>query len=103
MSGKQDKSTKLKPLGFDWDTNKQDKNWQKHQVSYRECEEVFLNKALIIFPDKKHSLMEKRLVAYGKTDNNRGLTIVFTLRKRGIRVISARDQNKKERRIYEQK
>jgi uncharacterized DUF497 family protein len=40
----------------------------------------------------------------GKTDDGRQLHVTFTLRAKGtlIRVISARDMNRKERAIYEQ-
>jgi len=41
------------------------------------------------------------LVAYGKTDEGRSLTVIFTLRQGRIRVISARNQSKKERKTYE--
>ncbi|MFX0195841.1 MAG: BrnT family toxin [Candidatus Hodarchaeota archaeon] len=36
----------------------------------------------------------------GKTDNERLLFVVFTIRSNKIRVISARDMNRKERRLY---
>lgn len=38
----------------------------------------------------------------GKTDTERLLFIVFTLRGTKIRIISARDMNRKEKRVYEQ-
>lgn len=88
------------PLSFDWDKSNLDKNWKKHKVHYKEAEEVFFNKPLKIFPDKKHSKKEKRFVALGITNKRRGLTIIFTVRSNNIRVISARNQNKKERGIY---
>lgn len=92
---------KLKPLKFDWNKNNKDKNWQKHKVDFRECEEVFFNKPLKIFYDKKHSQKEDRFVAFGITNKGRKLTAIFTLRKDRIRVISARNQSIKERRKYE--
>ena len=50
--------------------------------------------------DTEHSKSEKRYYALGKTDNGRFLFIVFTIRKKQIRIISARDMNKKERQVY---
>lgn len=88
---------------FDWNQGNKDKNLIKHKVHYKECEEVFFNKPLIFFQDEKHSFKEKRLGVFGKTDNKRLLTIIFTLRDKKIRIISARNQNKKERKQYEQK
>lgn len=91
------------PVAFDWDKGNTDKNLYQHNVSGKEAEEVFSNEPLKIFEDIKHSQLEQRFVAYGVTNSNRRLTIVFTLRKQKIRVISARDQNKKERITYEEK
>lgn len=71
-------------------------------VSQDECEQVFVNKPRI-FEDTKHSDKEERMTAYGESDNHRKLTVVFTYRQLFIRVISARDQNKKERIKYEAK
>jgi len=51
-------------------------------------------------PDEKHSESEKRHFAYGKTDKNRLLTIVYTMRGTLIRVISPRPMNRKERKDY---
>jgi uncharacterized DUF497 family protein len=50
--------------------------------------------------DTKHSENENRLYLLGRTDQDRLLFVVFTIRKNLIRVISARDMNKKEREIY---
>ena len=91
---------KIKPTGFDWDKGNQTKNL-KHNVLNKEAEEVFFNKPLKIFADFKHSQQERRFLALGKTNVGRKLTVVFTLRGSLIRVISARDQSKKERRVYE--
>lgn len=92
-----------KPIAFEWDKGNIDKNLVKHDVTNREAEEIFGNKPLKIFPDLKYLEQEQRFVAYGVTNQNRKLVIVFTLRKGKIRVISARVQNEKERRIYEEK
>lgn len=89
------------PLTFEWDEGNQDKNWNKHNVYYREIEEVFFNRPIKIFPDFQHSQTEHRFLAYGKTNTGDLLTVVFTIRDQKLRVISARRQNKKERHIYE--
>jgi len=91
-------------VGFDWDAGNSRKSALKHEVSQQEAEEVFFNQPLLIAPDFKHSGTEGRLLAFGKTHGGRALTVVFTLRLHGslIRVISARDQHTKERRIYAQ-
>ncbi len=88
--------------GFDWDKGNKQKNWEKHQVDYTECEQVFFNKPLLLREDPQHSAQEKRYYVLGRSDSHRPLFVVFTIRGDKIRVISARDQSKKEREIYEQ-
>lgn len=91
-------------VGFDWDNGNSRKNAEKHGVSQTEAEEVFFNEPLLILEDGKHSQVEPRFHALGKTDAARLLHITFTARDDGplIRVISARDMHRKERAIYEQ-
>jgi uncharacterized protein len=86
---------------FDWDEGNRLKNWRKHKVNYLEIEEVFFNKPLLLNEDIAHSDKEKRFQCLGKTNQDRKLFISFTVRKNKIRVISARDQSQKERRVYE--
>lgn len=85
---------------FDWDEGNLEKNKKKHDVNLNECEQVFHFNAVYYY-DEKHSQKEDRYVVYGETDKGRKLAIIFTLRNKKIRVISARDQNKYERREYE--
>ena len=89
--------------GFDWDTGNARKN-EKHGVMQAEAEQVFLNEPLFITPDEKHSGSERRYRALGETVIGRQLTVIFTLRQAGalVRVISARNMNSKERKLYEQ-
>ena len=86
--------------GFDWDEGNLDKKWQKHQVAPFESEQVFFNQPLVVTNDFKHSDSEKRYFALGRTDQDRHLFIVFTVRKGLIRIISARNMSKKERKVY---
>jgi len=87
--------------GFQWDAGNKNKNLAKHQVENWECEQVFFNEPLLVLDDSKHSFTEKRWAAFGLTDIGRYLVIIFTKRGTLLRVISARDMNKKERRFYE--
>jgi uncharacterized DUF497 family protein len=88
------------PVKFIWDIHNREKNWLKHKVDYKECEEIFFNQPLSIFPDVKHSTKESRLVALGLTNEDRKLTIIFTYRNKKIRIISARNMSRKERKQY---
>jgi uncharacterized DUF497 family protein len=86
--------------GFDWDAGNIDKNWEKHGVSDPECEQVFFNRPLIVRHDPAHSGKERRFYALGQTDKARHLFVAFTVRRKLIRVISAREMTLRERRIY---
>lgn len=88
-------------MGFQWDERNADKNWIKHKVSRAECEEVFFNEPLLIASDNKHSGAEPRFYVLGQTAEGRPLFVVFTIRERLIRVISARDMSKREKKEYE--
>jgi uncharacterized protein len=90
--------------GFEWDSGNERKNELKHGVSQSEAEEIFFNQPLLISADDKHSEQEIRLLALGRTHRSRALTVIFTIRGGGalIRVISARDQHRKERQWYDQ-
>ncbi len=87
--------------GFEWDEGNADKNWQKHAVADFECEEVFFNQPLVVRHDPKHSQREARYYALGCTGQARLLFVAFTVRRNLIRVISAREVTRKERRLYE--
>lgn len=90
--------------GFDWDAGNERKSAEKHDVSQAEAEGIFFNDPLVVAQDAKHSGTEQRFNALGRTAQNRLLHVTFTLRRNGthIRVISARDMNQKERKLYEQ-
>ena len=89
---------------FDWDAGNGRKSANKHDVTQAEAESVFFNDPLIVLADTKHSAEEQRFNALGKTIENRLLHITFTLRQNGtqLRVISARDMHRKERKAYAQ-
>ena len=88
--------------GFDWDSGNAPELWERHMVTPGECEQVFFAEPLLIAPDVRHSQMERRWAALGRTAEGRALAVVFTLRGELIRPLSARDMNRKERRLYAQ-
>jgi len=87
---------------FEWDeANKQ--HIQKHSVKPSECEESFFDENKKIYKDLLHSQHEKRYILLGRTQKERLLYIVFTLRgekSEKVRVVSARDINKRELQLY---
>ena len=86
--------------GFEWDQGNSTKNWDQHDVSSWECEQIFFNRPLIIKRDKEHSKLENRYYVLGRTNVNRLLFAVFTVRNNKIRIISARDMTDKEIESY---
>ncbi|MCF6159645.1 MAG: BrnT family toxin [wastewater metagenome] len=88
--------------GFEWDKGNIAKNRKRHGVTYLECEGVFFNNPVVVKNDVTHSTTEPRHYVLGKTNGHRLLFLVFTVRNNKIRIISARDMSKKERKIYEQ-
>ena len=85
---------------FDWDTGNLNKNWLKHKVERAECEQLFFDQP-IYMSDQDHSQQEPRFQTLGLTNFNRLLFIVFTVRNNKIRIISARNSNKREQAIYQ--
>lgn len=90
-----------KPIEFEWDKGNETKNWIKHHVAREESAEVFFDENKIIIDDIPHSKQESRYIILGKTKEGRILYISFTIRRDNIRIISARDLNKKEKALYE--
>ena len=88
--------------GFDWDVGNVQKN-ERHSVTKADAEQAFFDPAVLIVPDMKHSTTESRFHALGISEDQRYLHITFTLRAKAtlIRVISARDMSRNERKIYE--
>lgn len=91
----------IKITEFEWDKGNLDKNWEKHRVSDEECEEVFFDPNKKILKDPIHSTGKERYILLGQTKSARLLFVAFTLRGNKIRIISARDLNKKEKHLYE--
>jgi uncharacterized DUF497 family protein len=91
-------------VGFDLDDGKARKSVDRHGVGQAEAEQMFLREPLIVADDQRHSRGEPRYHALGRTVDGRRLQATFTVRGDGtlLRVISARDMSRKERKIYEQ-
>lgn len=88
---------------FEWDKHNI-AHIGKHTVTQEEAEEVFYQEPQVIAYDEIHSTAEARYAFLGRTKEGRKLMLIFTLRgknKERIRILSARDQSKKERKEYE--
>ncbi len=86
--------------GFEWDSGNLTKNPQKHRISNEETEEIFFREPWVADAARSED-PEPRWAALGRSEQGRMLRIVFTVRGRKLRVISARPANKKETNNYE--
>lgn len=91
----------MSPFRFDWDEGNLRK-MTKHLINDKEGESAFYDARKIIRYDSQHSDEELRYVCIAKSNQNRILFVVFTIRAGKIRIISARKANKKEERAYQQ-
>jgi uncharacterized DUF497 family protein len=89
---------------FDWDPAKARKNLEKHEVTFFEAASVFADPDALDVVDDTHSGAERRHWRVGQSDDARVLTVVYTVRRSGddetIRIISARQASRKERKAY---
>ncbi len=90
-------------LEFEWDRGNRDKNFLKHRVTNEECEEVFSDPHKRLVKYILHPQGEVRRLLVGRTVSDRFLFVVFVMRRHKVRVISARDLNKRERHLYEER
>lgn len=88
-------------LQFEWDPEKAARNVAKRGVQFEEAASVFADPLALIFDDAHHS-GEPREILIGHSMENRLLLVCFTMRGQSIRLISARQATRQERREYEE-
>ncbi|HKI00883.1 MAG TPA: BrnT family toxin [Thermoanaerobaculia bacterium] len=89
------------PVTFSWDPAKARLNQQKHGVSFAEAVGAFTDPLSVTITDPDHSFDEERFILIGLSQRNRLLVVVHTDIGDRIRVISAREAGRQERRQYE--
>src|SRR3989304_4052202 len=89
-------------LLFEWDLNKARKNIKSHGVSFDEASTAFRDTLSLTIFDPLHSEGEDRFILIGNSHNNHLLVIVHTERGDKIRLISARQATRDERKQYEE-
>ena len=89
-------------LKFQWDEKKAKINLQKHSVSFEEAKTVLNDELSVTYSDYTHSVDEERFIDIGMSEKGRLLVVVYTEREGSIRIISAREATKYERRYYEE-
>ena len=88
-----------KQSDFDWDTDKDKLNQEKHGVSFALAQIAFLDPNRVILEDLEHSAEEKRYYCLGSVSYGI-MTVRFTYRKNKIRIFGA-GYWRKGKRIYE--
>ena len=73
---------------FDWDSDKDAENQQKHGVSFNRAQYAFADPRRVIAKDVAHSQTEERFYCFGEVDGG-VLTVRFTYRESVIRIIGA--------------
>jgi len=93
-------------LKFEWSEEKSKLNIEKHQISFEEAKEVFLDPMHISKLDHRFNYFEERWVTLGTSTQDKILVVAnMFFDENGeeiIRIISARKANQKERIFYEQ-
>lgn len=87
---------------YEWDQEKAAKNLEYHGVSFDEARTVFDDPFFLAFPDPVHSFEESRYLIVGNSDQRHLLLVVYTERPPAIRLISARETTRRERKVYEE-
>ncbi len=88
-------------MHFEWDRDKAENNRQKHGVSFEEASTVFFDSLSVTGRDPDHSHGERRYVIFGRSSAGRLLAVAHTERSDRIRIISAREATRAERKLYE--
>lgn len=89
-------------MDFEWDPRKAATNLRKHGVSFTEAGTVFGDELAITVPDPDHSDQEDRFITIGWSNRRRLLMVSHTDRSDHIRIISARELTRNERKAYEE-
>lgn len=92
---------KVGEVEFEWDEGNRNKIYDRHGITTEEAESVFEDQNAVVVSDVRHSQIEERFIIVGRNFGEKGMHIVFTMRKDKIRVISARKMHKKEVLRYE--
>jgi len=89
-------------MDFEWDPHKAVINLGKHGVSFTEAGTVFGDSLAVTVPDPDHSANEDRYIAIGWSNRRRLLMVSYADRGNRIRIISARELTRSEKKAYEE-
>jgi hypothetical protein len=90
---------------FDWDSNKNLTNIEKHGISFEQAQEIFLDPLHLSILDERFSDFEERWITIGATESAEVIVVAHLYfveePEERIRIISARRATPRERRQYE--
>jgi len=89
-------------VNFEWDPVKAARNRNKHGVSFHEAATVFGDPLAITYYDPDHSILERRFITIGTSNEGRLLVVAHADRDENVRIISARKATIRERKQYEE-
>jgi len=93
-------------MQFEWDPQKELANLSKHGVSFKEASEVFEDPLHLSKLDHRFTYFEERWITVGKTGSKRLLVVAnLFFDSEGneiVRIISAREASRNERKQYEE-
>jgi uncharacterized DUF497 family protein len=90
----------MRKTRFEWDEEKDKENQAKHNVSFPEAQQAFLDPHRVIAEDVDHSKEEERFYCLGRVGEGI-MTVRFTYRGDVIRIYGA-GYWRKGRKIYEE-
>ena len=89
-------------MKFEWDDTKAANNIKKHGVTFNEASTVFGDPLAITYADPEHSIAEYCYLTFGRSIMNRLIVVAHSDRNDRVRLISAREMTRKERKDYEE-
>jgi hypothetical protein len=87
-------------MTYQWDDDKATANLRKHGIDFADAVSVFSDDLAITIPDERFD--EERFITVGMDAFSRVLVVVYTWRGNEIRLISARQATRRERKQYEE-
>lgn len=90
-------------INFEWNADKAASNESKHGVTFVEAATAFRDPLSLTIFDPDHSKTEDRFLLLGRSTFGNLIVVSHTDRSGTIRIISARNANRRERLQYESK
>ena len=88
-------------MDFEWDDAKAESNERKHGVTFSEALTVFGDPLSVTGYDPRHADDEDRFLTMGVSVDGRLIVVSHTDRDDVVRIISAREATRRERKDYE--